>query len=66
MKQQQCVLATAIDPRFKLQFLSLSDRGQGKSWLLEEVMKYKEHILHEKKDKSGKQSGWDEEDAFMQ
>ena len=36
-------------------------------------MKYKEQILHEEKDESmtdsdtsGKQSGWDEEDAFMQ
>ena len=72
MKQRQYVLATAIDPRFKLQFLSLSERGQGKRWLLEEVMKYKEQILHEEKDDesvtdsdtSEKQSGWDEEDAF--
>ena len=42
MKQRQYVLATAIDPCFKLQFLSLSDRGQEKRWLLEEVMKCKE------------------------
>ena len=74
MKQRQYVLATATAPRFRLHFLSLSDRGQGKRWLLEEVMKYKEQILHEEKedesmtdsDISEKQSGWDEEDAFMQ
>ena len=73
MKQRQYVLAKAIDPHFKLQFLSLRDRGQGKRWLLEEVMKYKEQILHEEKDESmtdsdtsEKQSGWVEEDAFMQ
>ena len=74
MKQWQYILATALDPHFKLQFLCLSDRGQGKRWLLEEVMKYKEQILREERedesvtdsDTSGKQSGWDEEDAFMQ